>query len=65
MSVMKALLISASPREGGNSDTAARTVDDVLQRTVDTEFIRVADYNIRHCYGMRVVLEAAPMRHRG
>jgi multimeric flavodoxin WrbA len=51
MSAMKALLISASPREGGNSDTAARTVGAVLQRTIDTEFLRVADYDVRHCMG--------------
>lgn len=24
---------------------------DILQQTVDTEFIRVADYDIRHCRG--------------
>jgi multimeric flavodoxin WrbA len=48
---MNALLISASPREGGNSDTAARTIGAVLQRTIDTEFLRVADYDIRHCMG--------------
>ncbi len=48
---MKALLISASPREGGNSDTAALAIREVLQQTADTEFIRVADYDIRHCMG--------------
>jgi multimeric flavodoxin WrbA len=51
VSVTNALLISASPREGGNSDTAALAIREVLQRTIDTEFIRVADYDIRHCMG--------------
>lgn len=48
---MKALLISTSPREGGNSDTAARTIGAVLERAIDTEFVRVGDYDIRHCRG--------------
>ena len=48
---MKILGVSGSPREDGNSDVAAKTVLETLRDLGETEFIRIADYNIKHCIG--------------
>ena len=48
---MKILGISGSPRKDGNSDVAARTILETLGDLGETEFIRIADYNIEHCVG--------------
>ena len=48
---MKVLAVSGSPREGGNSDVAARTILNALRDLGETELVRVADYAIRHCTG--------------
>lgn len=48
---MKVIAVSASPREEGNSDLAARTMLAALRDLGETEFIRVADYAVRNCIG--------------
>jgi len=48
---MKVLGASGSPREGGNSDVAAKTILETLGDLGETEFIRIADYTIKHCMG--------------
>jgi multimeric flavodoxin WrbA len=48
---MKVIAVSGSPRRGGNSDVAARTMLAALNGLGETEFIRVADYAVRHCTG--------------
>jgi multimeric flavodoxin WrbA len=48
---VKVLVVSGSPRKGGNSDVAARTILERLRDLGETEFIRVADYTIEHCRG--------------
>lgn len=50
---MRILGVSGSPREGGNSDTAARKALQMLEDLGETKFIRVADYDIKHCTGCR------------
>jgi multimeric flavodoxin WrbA len=48
---MKILGVSGSPRRDGNSDVAARTILETLRGLGETEFIRIADYDIEHCVG--------------
>jgi len=48
---MRILGISGSPRKDGNSDVAAKTILEALRDLGETEFIRIADYNIEHCIG--------------
>jgi multimeric flavodoxin WrbA len=48
---MKILGVSGSPRKDGNSDVAARTILETLRDFGETEFIRIADYDIEHCIG--------------
>jgi len=48
---MKVLAVSGSPREGGNSDVAARTILAALRDLGETELIRVAHYAVQHCTG--------------
>jgi multimeric flavodoxin WrbA len=48
---VKVIAVSGSPRQGGNSDVAARIVLAALSDLGETEFIRVADYAVRHCSG--------------
>jgi len=48
---MKILGVSGSPRKDGNSDVAARTILETLRDLGETEFIRIADYDIGHCIG--------------
>lgn len=48
---MRVLAVSGSPRKDGNSDVAARTILGALPDLGETEFVRVADYAIRHCAG--------------
>jgi multimeric flavodoxin WrbA len=48
---MKVIAASGSPREKGNSDVAAKTILAALRDLGETEFIRVADYAVRHCAG--------------
>jgi multimeric flavodoxin WrbA len=48
---MKVLGVSGSPRKDGNSDVAAKTILETLRDLGETEFIRIADYNIEHCIG--------------
>ncbi len=47
--------ISGSPRKDGNTDIAVKMVLDLIGRREDvsTEFIRVADFDIKHCQGCR------------
>jgi multimeric flavodoxin WrbA len=47
--------ISGSPRRDGNTDIVVRRALDVISehRSLSTEFLRVADYNIKHCEGCR------------
>ncbi|KYH42085.1 MAG: NADPH-dependent FMN reductase [Candidatus Bathyarchaeota archaeon B26-2] len=47
--------ISGSPRKDGNTDIAVkRTLEAISRlRDVETLFIRVADFNIKHCIGCR------------
>jgi multimeric flavodoxin WrbA len=54
---MKILAVSGSPREGGNSDTAARTALSACAALGETAFLRLADYEIRHCRGCTVCLQ--------
>jgi multimeric flavodoxin WrbA len=48
---VKVLGVSGSPRKGGNSDVAAKTILETLGDLGETEFIRIADYTIKHCMG--------------
>jgi multimeric flavodoxin WrbA len=48
---MKVLGVSGSPRKDGNSDVATKTILETLHDFGETEFIRIADYNIEHCIG--------------
>jgi len=48
---MKVLGVSGSPRKDGNSDIATKTILETLHDLGETEFIRIADYNIKHCIG--------------
>jgi multimeric flavodoxin WrbA len=48
---MKVIAVSGSPRQGGNSDVAARTILAALSCIGETELVRVADYTVRHCTG--------------
>ena len=48
---MKILGVSGSPRKDGNSDVAARTILETMRDFGETEFIRIADYDIEHCIG--------------
>lgn len=41
---MKVIAVSGSPRRGGNSDVAARTMLAALNGLGETEFIRVNDF---------------------
>jgi len=47
--------ISGSPRKDGNTDVAVKKVLEIISRLrdVETVFIRVADFNIKHCRGCR------------
>lgn len=47
--------ISGSPRQDGNTDIVVRRALEVISqlRDVETTFLRVADYNIKHCQGCR------------
>jgi multimeric flavodoxin WrbA len=45
---MKVIVVSASPRKGGNSDVAARIVLEALRDLGETELVRVADYAVGH-----------------
>jgi len=51
--------ISGSPREDGNTDIAVRlALDEIRKRKgVETEFIRVADFNIKPCEGCRKCMQ--------
>jgi multimeric flavodoxin WrbA len=48
---VKVLGVSGSPRKDGNSDVAAKTILEILRDLGETEFIRIADYTIKHCIG--------------
>jgi len=49
-----ALGISGSPRKEGNTDILVKMVLDKLRnRKLTTEFLRIADYRIKHCEGCR------------
>jgi len=48
---MQVLGISSSPRKDGNSDVAAKTILQVLRGLGQTEFVRIADYHVKHCLG--------------
>lgn len=50
---MRILGISASPRRGGNSDTAARRALEALADLGQTSFVRVHDHRIERCRGCR------------
>lgn len=50
---MKILIVSCSPRRGGNSDAAAKRCQSLLADIGEAEFVRVHDYEIRHCLGCR------------
>ena len=50
---MKILVVSGSPRRGGNSDAAARRCLEMLADVGDTKFIRISDHEIKHCLGCR------------
>lgn len=51
--------ISGSPRKDGNTDIAVRKALTAISelRPVGTEFIRIADFNIKHCEGCRKCME--------
>ncbi|HIE23274.1 MAG TPA: flavodoxin family protein, partial [Candidatus Korarchaeota archaeon] len=51
----RVLGISGSPREDGNTDIAVKMALDLIKGKADvsTEFVRVADFNIKHCQGCR------------
>ncbi|MGQ9513731.1 MAG: flavodoxin family protein [Thermoproteota archaeon] len=52
--VQSALGISGSPRKEGNTDILVKMVlEELRNRKLKTEFIRIADYRIRHCEGCR------------
>lgn len=58
---MRVLGISGSPRKNGNTDYAIRLVLRRLRELVpglETEFLRVADYQIEHCRGCRYCMTA-------
>lgn len=65
---MKALGVSGSPRRGGNTDYAVRTVLELIREhlpSVETEFMRVADHRIEHCRGCRECMETAECAIKG
>lgn len=51
--------ISGSPREEGNTDIAVKQALNEIQehKAVDTNFIRIADFEIEHCVGCRKCME--------
>ena len=48
---MTILAISGSPRQDGNSDTAAHAVLEAVGAQPEFSFFRIADYNIKPCNG--------------
>ena len=52
---MKVLAISGSPRKGGNTDHALKSVLRTLEENAkaETEFLSIVDHEIEHCRGCR------------
>ena len=55
----RVLCLSCSPRKGGNTDFCAQFVADEIRKApnLEVEFVRLNDYEIRHCLGCRKCME--------
>jgi len=51
--------ISGSPRKNGNTDIVVKKALEVIseEKQVETMFLRIADFNIKHCKGCRECME--------
>ncbi|MFH1651166.1 MAG: flavodoxin family protein [Chloroflexota bacterium] len=58
---MKALGIVGSPRKNGNTDTLMKhTLKAIAAEGLETELVRLADYDIRPCDGCQVCRQGKP-----
>ena len=62
---MKILVISASPRRGGNCDAAAGRCVEQLGDAGQVELLRISDHDIRHCLGCRKCMKLMRCAIRG